>query len=147
MGRCVWSVRWKGVSGRSRFLRKIHGVYIQPGLSCMQERTDTLLRRLEELELVQRDSTTRMEGLLPRVEDFLVKFAGTNETQMGALSKGLVEVGEVVKGLLSRESQPNTTDPMDPEVVLVLRREVESLRRATENLPQAYLKLKNEVQT
>ena len=36
---------------------------------------------------------------------------------------------------------------MDSEVVLVLRREVESLRRATENLPQAYLKLKNEVQT
>ena len=35
---------------------------------------------------------------------------------------------------------------MDPEVVLVLRREVESLRRATEKLPQAYLKLKNEVQ-
>ena len=91
-----------------------------------------------------------MEGLLPRVEDFLVKFAGTNETQLGALTKGLVEVGEVVKGLLSRESQPNTTEgtpPMDPQVVLVLRREVESLGRATENLPQAYPKLKNEVQT
>ena len=28
----------------------------------------------------------------------------------------------------------------------MLRREVESLRRATENLPKAYLKLKNEVQ-
>ena len=55
----------------------------------------------------------------------------------------------MVKGLLSRESQPNTTEgtpPMDPEVVLVLRREVDSLRRATENLPQIYLKLKNEVQ-
>ena len=48
-----------------RFIRKVHGVYIQPGSSCMQERTDTLLRRLEELELVQRDSTKRMEGLLP----------------------------------------------------------------------------------
>ena len=67
-----------------QFIRKIHGVYIQPGLSCMQERTDTLLRRLEQLELAQRDSTKRMEGLLPRVEEFLVKFAGTNETQLGA---------------------------------------------------------------
>ena len=116
----------------------------------MQERTDALLRRLEELELGQRASTTRPEGLLPRVEDFLVKFAGTNETQLGALTKGLMEVSEVVNGLLSRESQPNTTGrtpPMDPEMVLVLRREVESLRRATENLPQAYQKLKNEVQT
>ena len=90
-----------------------------------------------------------MEGLLPRVEDFLVNFAGTNETAFGALTEGLVEVGEVVKCLLSRESQPNTTEGtslMDPEVVLVLRREVESLGRATENLPQGNLKLKNEVQ-
>ena len=30
-----------------QFIRKLHGVYIQPGLSCMQERTDNLLRRLE----------------------------------------------------------------------------------------------------
>ena len=128
-----------------RLIRRVHGEYIQPGLSCKQERTDTLLRRLEELELVQRDSTKRMEGFLSRV----VKFAGTNETQLGAITKGLVEVGEALKGLLSRESQPNTIErtlPMDPEVVLVLRRDVESLRRATENLPQAYLKLKNEVQ-
>ena len=48
---------------------------------------------LEELELVQRDSTKRMEGLWPRVEDFLVKFTRTNETQLGAITKGLVEVG------------------------------------------------------
>ena len=78
-----------------------------------------------------------------------MKFAGTNKIQLGDLTKGLVEVGEVVKGLLSRESQPNTTEGtplMDPEVVLVLRREVDSLRRVSENLSQAYLKLKNEVQ-
>ena len=52
-----------------------------------------------------------MEGLLPRVEDFLVKFAGTNETQLGALTKGLVEVGEVVKGLLSREKYDRPYGP------------------------------------
>ena len=34
-----------------RFIRKIHGVYIRPGLSCMQERTDTLLRRLVDIEV------------------------------------------------------------------------------------------------
>ena len=81
---------------------------------------------------------------MPRVEDFLVKFAEINKTQLRALTKGLVEVGDVVKGLLVRESQPNTTlgtPPKDPEVVLVLRRELESLRRATENLPQGYLQL------
>ena len=55
------------------------------------------------------------------------------------------EVGELVKGLLAREGQPNKT-PMDAEVVRVLRREVESFRRATENLPQPYLKLENGVQ-
>ena len=46
-----------------RFIRKVHGVYIQPGLSCMQERTDTLLRRPDGLELAQRDSTKKMEVL------------------------------------------------------------------------------------
>ena len=38
-----------------QFIRKVHGVYIQPGLSCMQGRTDTLLRRLEGLDLTRRD--------------------------------------------------------------------------------------------
>ena len=114
------------------------------GVDCMQEQTENLLRRLEGLELAHRDSTKRMEGL-PRVDDFLVNLAGTNEIQPGTLTKGLVEVAEVIKGLLARQGQTNTT-PTDPEVFLVLRREVESLLRATENLPQAYLKLKNEVQ-
>ena len=97
-----------------RIIRKVHGVYIQPGLSCMQERTDTPLRLLEALELAQRDSRKRMQGFLPRVEDSLVKFAGTNEIQLGALAKGLLEVGKVVKGLLSREGQPNTTGGTPP---------------------------------
>ena len=36
-----------------RLIRKVHGVYIHSGLSCIQERTDTLLRRLEGLEMAQ----------------------------------------------------------------------------------------------
>ena len=90
-----------------------------------------------------------VEGLLPKVEDFLEKFSGSTEVQLAVLSKGLGEVGEVVSGLLSR--QGNSVEPagclQSDAAIPLLQREVESLRRATENLPQAYLKLKNEFQT
>ena len=87
--------------------------------------------------------------MLPKVQDFLEKLSGSTELQLAVLSKGLGEVGEVVSGMLSR--QGNSIEPTgclrSDAAIPPLQMEVESLRRATENLPQAYLKLKNEFQT
>ena len=113
------------------------------------QHTEALTERLERLELSHRSSSTKVEGLLPTVEDFLQQFSGSTEVQLAALSKGLGEVGEAVSGLLGR--QGNSIEPTgcsQPDAAIpILQMEVESLRRATENLPQAYLKLKNEFQT
>jgi len=133
-------------------MKRVHKEYIKPGMLGMQERSDALLYRLERLELSHRQSSETVGGLLPKVEDFLKKFTGSNETQLATLSKGLGDVGAAVAGLLARQEQPQTSQgpagcsEAGPEIVR-LQREVESLRRATENLPQAYLKLKNDFQT
>ena len=77
--------------------------------------------------MAQPDSPRKLECALPWVDDFLAEFVWKNETQQGALTRGLVEVDEAVKGFLVREIQPETpvwSPHTDPEVVLVLRMEV-----------------------
>ena len=48
-------------------MSRVHKEYIQPGMMGMQERKDALIERLERLELSHHSSSTRVEGLLPKV--------------------------------------------------------------------------------